>query len=643
MPKLAMSDPSGREKVYDIPAQPQVWGRGEDSDVILGSRSVTRHHMRIHAEGRRIMVEDLTGGQGLKLDGKEVSGTFELKPGQELEAGVFVFRVHGVVVEKPEDKAEEKAPPPLLRGVRGATKGVEIELRDGPNDIGRDQSAYVVIDDASISRLHARIIVEGPSLQVTDLRSSNGTFVNQRRVETCNLSHGDLIRFGNMDFRLILGGNGKPLAQKRKKLVLIGIGSLVGLLIIMGTCAKIRANRNRNQAVDTEPVERELPLEIRVEQQLRAARLAMDNLNWKEAERAAEAAYQLHPISTEARKLKEQIQKELANETIYNEATNLYDLNKWQEAYTAFGKIPQESAYYKKIKYKLSELHKKISEYRLSEAKSYFRAQNYSRAQENFIEYMKLNPCAKEVYNHWIKKNEAKMRYYRMRFTPFALDCREAPAEAGSAMSEVDQLEMLRVRYPDENLYEAMRLYFSGKGKLAIEALRRVKSSTRDPQKAAVVEEAERAVLVATAKYGEGLSLLMEGRLKEARDRLVLVLEQDEKLMPPGVKSFYRESSGVKLAERFYKEGLTMFGREEYEKAFDLWKQCLEVHSDNTNCAQGMIQLENVSEEALQYAAKLEAGDDPSAINVWKNVMRMTRPDSLPYKKAQAKLKEYGQ
>jgi pSer/pThr/pTyr-binding forkhead associated (FHA) protein/tetratricopeptide (TPR) repeat protein len=640
MPKLVMCDPSGREQIHDIPPQPQVWGRGEDSDVILGSRSVIRHHMRIYSKGERIFVEDLSGGQGLKVDGKPVSGTFELKPGQEMEAGVFTFHVFGTEVKR-EEAAEQPAGPrlPQLRGTRGPTKGVLIELRAGSNEVGRDQSNYIVIEDPSISRLHARLTVQGGSVELVDLRSSNGTFVNQRRVENAQLRHWDLVRFGNMEFRLVFPDQPVPRRLDRKKLILLSAGGVVFLLLVLGVSARMC---HRPTAVDDAPrPPPELPLEVRVEQHLRAARLAIEGLNWKEAEREAEAAFQLHPISTEARKLKEQIAREVENQSIYNEGNTLYDLNKWRDAYQEFKKIPEDSVYFKKVKYKLSDCQKKLSNYHLTEGRSFFSAQQFDKAQEHFIEYMKLNPCDQQVYKQWLKKSEDRMKYFRMRFTPYAYQCQQAAPEQAGPLTEMDQLEMLKVRYSQPDIFEAMKLYFRGKGKLAAEALKRLKSS-RDQATAAQADELERQLLLVNSKYNEGLSLLNNNQFDAARESFTQVLAYDEKLMPPGVKSNYRESIAGLMAEKLYKEGLAQFERQEYEKAFDLWKKCLEVHPDSTSCNQGMLQLENVAEEALTYGADLETKKSPSAINVWKNVMRITRPESLPYKKAQIKLKEYG-
>ena len=51
--KLTVVDSSGREKEVEISSEPMLFGRGEDSDIVLGSRSVSRHHMNIWEEDGR--------------------------------------------------------------------------------------------------------------------------------------------------------------------------------------------------------------------------------------------------------------------------------------------------------------------------------------------------------------------------------------------------------------------------------------------------------------------------------------------------------------------------------------------------------------------------------------------------------------
>src|SRR5262249_20648492 len=58
----------------------------------------------------------------------------------------------------------------------------EIALDPGENLIGRDREAVVWIDDESVSRRHARIVIDDSGAIIEDLGSKNGTFVKGRKV-----------------------------------------------------------------------------------------------------------------------------------------------------------------------------------------------------------------------------------------------------------------------------------------------------------------------------------------------------------------------------------------------------------------------------------------------------------------------------
>lgn len=62
--------------------------------------------------------------------------------------------------------------------------------------VGRDRSCEIVVAHPAVSRRHAKISPSGPLLAVEDLKSANGTFVNNVRIERADLKPGDVIRFG---------------------------------------------------------------------------------------------------------------------------------------------------------------------------------------------------------------------------------------------------------------------------------------------------------------------------------------------------------------------------------------------------------------------------------------------------------------
>ena len=85
----------------------------------------------------------------------------------------------------------------LIRGRR------RFALPAGETIIGRDPGAAVFLDDASISRRHARIVVSDDSATLEDLGSKNGTHVGDRTIEApVPLADGDAIRVGSVSLTL---------------------------------------------------------------------------------------------------------------------------------------------------------------------------------------------------------------------------------------------------------------------------------------------------------------------------------------------------------------------------------------------------------------------------------------------------------
>ena len=65
--------------------------------------------------------------------------------------------------------------------------------------IGRSTGAEFIVDVALVSRLHCQLIATDDALQVKDLDSTNGTFVNGKRVQTAELKDGDRLAVGRCE------------------------------------------------------------------------------------------------------------------------------------------------------------------------------------------------------------------------------------------------------------------------------------------------------------------------------------------------------------------------------------------------------------------------------------------------------------
>jgi pSer/pThr/pTyr-binding forkhead associated (FHA) protein len=97
----------------------------------------------------------------------------------------------------------EQAPPLLRVPVSIITPVAELELRDGSILVGRLPECDVMVDDALVSRMHARISVRGESVVVEDLHSTNGIYVNGARItHSATLREGDRLLVGTTEISL---------------------------------------------------------------------------------------------------------------------------------------------------------------------------------------------------------------------------------------------------------------------------------------------------------------------------------------------------------------------------------------------------------------------------------------------------------
>ncbi len=78
--------------------------------------------------------------------------------------------------------------------------GVTFRLMPGAvKTLGRATRADFILDAALVSRVHCRFTVnESGKLEVEDLRSTNGTYVNEKRIRKAALEQGDLVRIGRV-------------------------------------------------------------------------------------------------------------------------------------------------------------------------------------------------------------------------------------------------------------------------------------------------------------------------------------------------------------------------------------------------------------------------------------------------------------
>lgn len=88
---------------------------------------------------------------------------------------------------------------------RGADAGAEFAIMSERTLIGRRRDCHIVIDEPTVSRHHAELVVRDDQWFVVDGGSLNGTYVNRTQVESAPLHDGDEIWIGKMRFTFRTG------------------------------------------------------------------------------------------------------------------------------------------------------------------------------------------------------------------------------------------------------------------------------------------------------------------------------------------------------------------------------------------------------------------------------------------------------
>lgn len=107
-------------------------------------------------------------------------------------------------------RASARAPAPARPGPRRTKKAPrKLAIVEGENMkgksfdvsdelvVGRAEKCHIVLDDTYVSQMHARIFSKGEAVMVEDLGSTNGTYLNRRRITSpSELQRGDQVKIG---------------------------------------------------------------------------------------------------------------------------------------------------------------------------------------------------------------------------------------------------------------------------------------------------------------------------------------------------------------------------------------------------------------------------------------------------------------
>lgn len=88
---------------------------------------------------------------------------------------------------------------------QGPRAGLTFVLSEGNTTVGRHPESDIFLNDVTVSRQHCRFILSGDHISVEDSGSTNGTYVNDSRVDAAKLQPGDEVLVGRFHFVVVHG------------------------------------------------------------------------------------------------------------------------------------------------------------------------------------------------------------------------------------------------------------------------------------------------------------------------------------------------------------------------------------------------------------------------------------------------------
>jgi pSer/pThr/pTyr-binding forkhead associated (FHA) protein len=376
--KLIIVDDEGKSTVVPLTRIEYSIGRQEGNVIRLTERNVSRKHGRLYKENGKFVIEDLKSYNGVFVNNERIKDKVLLKSGDSMQIGDYrlVFReITGVETEDSVIVREMVRPPlprvasalpgerPKLIIINGPKPGQIINLEEGETILGRSENATVIIDEASVSREHGKIVLKESYCQILDLGSSNGVKINGVQIKEHYLSHGDTIELGNILIRFIAAGAWDLLLEQLQQqealaaapgwrkpayiaipFILVGVAVLGGVVYLLS--AGQRPSNNDKTGIELGASEQKgLDKITNVDELIRGAQKNYDQLKWRDAINYAAKALQYEPSNEKALKIKERATRELENQPIFEEGLNALKAQQWETAYRTFARLSLDSAY----------------------------------------------------------------------------------------------------------------------------------------------------------------------------------------------------------------------------------------------------------------------------------------------------------
>ncbi|MBU1245277.1 FHA domain-containing protein [Myxococcota bacterium] len=542
----------------------------------------------------------------------------------------------------------------------GYLDGREFVLAyDEAFDIGRAAIVEIVVDDPSVSRIHARMTLEeGGTLLVQDLRSTNGTYINGKEVTREHASVGDRIRLGEVPFYVAAvgesaaGGGARFSVAQYKKLVF----TFIGILFFFGVIAVVKVARQKRFKPPVDPKTQQASYDDNIKARVARLKAEADELarmdEWDESVAKYRESLSLVPDDTDIKEKLNQALFEKRNYAIFKEALEFknrmtHDMR--IKALERFSAIDKKSQYYRAdISPLIVELKQELARHYRDEGTMLFKAQQYPQAHELLCQYFELDSKLDDLkgeeqvrldlqHSEKVLKNRKDfVACESMRFLEARIPVDEMWAKQAK--------EAIYKKYP-EGIADQVLTYFIGDPKNAMFGLEELVKNPKYKKKFAahtqLIIELQGQLRSVVQGYESGETKLQSGDADAARTEWSVVLTVDKTIIPEGFKSRYSRNIGNRLSKSYYLDGRKSLDLYRYEEAFDYFKKGMDLDPDDTTeLLEGFKELEQQAGIFLDEAVQLnDSGSIDAAKKIFLRITKITLENSPTHQKAKSFLK----
>lgn len=646
MEELLVTYPDGSHKKFSLSKGELLVGRDSENDVVLLSPAVSRRHARIYVWDSQVFIEDLGSSNGIFVQGKKINEAALIKPGVPINIGEFTLNV----IFSDDDEIEQKHVRFFLRGRMPPFRDEIIPLEEDEIFVGRIDENHIVITHNSISRRHSVLKVDKSQeiVKLSDLGSSNGTFVDGKRVKDAILANGNIVKFGDVEFEFVDTMAPKTRQNREKKIgrlsfsrnmiiTLVGVFAFLFILVVAGSIKKSIDQRRRISSVEEGQV-KVVSSDERISELISRAEQHIERQDLVSARRTLSELLDIDPINDEALKLKARIEKENQYKDMLESGDMKYSIGRLEEARDILVRIPSESMYYDSASRRLKDINAKLFSQMFSEMLKLKRQKKFKESYDLIPRLAKIDASSSDLVRE-MRELERIMRQKKIKFTPVDLSQYMDRGSSGSgSFVKKDPYSIIYPMYNDEGITRAILLYYIGKPDNALLELSNLLKKKEYLKQKDRIEEIQLRIFKIKGKYREGQSTMLQGDVRQANSAFKEVLENDARIVPTDPPSAYREDIEKQLVDVYLKQGFQNFDKGLYEEAFASFLSAYRISSTNPDVLKAFAKLEKIAQEEYENLV-LQKGNTQEIVKRLKFIKSITLPTSDMYKIADEKLR----